>query len=306
MNYLPDTCSPAMDKSAFQVDFSFEAVVSNLISFIFRLSFGLASDIGRLKKRCWGWLHAASATDVSLSSLLICLVVLYQIEKMQQFSGVPPHSQCFNKQSSNNGAPSMVSKSSSKLICSGGLAKTYPRLLPVTAMTNFALTSCWNILERYSQGIPSALAIVAVVAGSCVLCLTIYINACNAYAEDFFTFIYLTPKSAVFRTMAQKTLCLFLSAISVPDIEKYCSVKVLHKHNSLLNNIIRRWKKRCISVTGVPRHKSICHGFSEMRILSQRFEKIEVLDITHRLNRHRLSWPICKGGHLKCIRILTN
>ena len=159
---------------------SFEVVVSNLFSFVFRLSFGLASDMGRLKKRCWGWLHVVVATDVSLSSLFICLVALCQIEKIRQFSCIPPQSQCFKKQSSNNGAPSVVSKSSSKLISSGGRAKTYPFFLPVIALTNFALTSCWNILERYSEGIPSALVIVAVLAGNCVLCLTIYINACKA------------------------------------------------------------------------------------------------------------------------------
>jgi hypothetical protein len=189
-------------KVRYQSGSSFEVAVSKLISFIFRLSFGLASDIGRLKKRCWGCFHATVAIDISLRRSLICLVALYQIEKIQQFSVVPLHSQCFKKQSSNNGPPSMASKSSSKLTSSGGLAKIYPFFLPVTALTKFALTSCWNILERYSEGIPSALAIVAVVAGNCVLCLTIYINACKAYAEDFLTFIYSTPKSSMFRTIA--------------------------------------------------------------------------------------------------------
>ena len=158
----------------------FEVVCSKLFSLIFRLSLGLASDIGRLKKRCCGWFHAAVAIDISLRRLLICLVALCQISKIEQFSVVPPHSQCFKKQSSNNAPPSMVSKSSSKLISSGGLAKIYPFFLPVTALTKFAFTSCWNILERYSAGIPSALAIVTVDAGNCVLCLTIYINACKA------------------------------------------------------------------------------------------------------------------------------
>ena len=158
----------------------FQVAVSKLISLVFRLSFGLARDIGRLKKRWCGWFHAAVAIDVSLSSLLISLVALCQIANILQFSVVPLHSQCFKKQSSNNGPPSMASKSSSKLTSSGPLAKIYPFFLPVTALTKFALTSCWNILERYSAGIPSALAIVAVVAGNCVLCLTIYINACKA------------------------------------------------------------------------------------------------------------------------------
>ena len=77
---------------------------------------GPASDMGRLKNRCSGWLQAAAATVVFSSSLLICLVASVQIEKIRQFSGVPPHSQRLKKQSSNSGPPSTASNSSSRLI----------------------------------------------------------------------------------------------------------------------------------------------------------------------------------------------
>ncbi len=121
--YLPDIFSYTLKTEDYYA-LPFEVVCSKLTSLMFRLSFGLASEIGRLKKRCWGWLHAAVAIDISLRRLLICLVALCQISKIEQFSVVPPHSQCFKKQSSNNAPPSMVSKSSSKLISSGGLATT--------------------------------------------------------------------------------------------------------------------------------------------------------------------------------------
>ena len=87
----------------------YDTTASELVEVALDLSSGPASDIGRLKNRCSGWFQVAAAIEVSSSFFLICLVASVQIEKMLQLSGVPPHSQCLKKQSSNNGPPSIAS-----------------------------------------------------------------------------------------------------------------------------------------------------------------------------------------------------